>query len=308
MTQSVDTTVVLSPFPDHTQLPESDGTFVKNFQEHPQSILLTDSIGSVLQNLHPDGHYAIGQDSGIYWRETNPPERGAEAPDWFYVPNVPPKLNGQFRRSYVLRREFIAPMVVLEFASGDGSEERDNTPLVSTPAAEATKPGKFWVYERIMRIPYYGIYVMTNSTLEVYHLVDGAYQLLKPNDRGHYPIPPLTVELGLWQGAYQNQEQLWLRWWDEQGNLLLIGDERARLEEQRTEQERQRAEQERQRAEQAEALLAQEREQVEQMRNEASAKLSASITNLVQLGLSAEQIAAALSVSVEVVKQQMGDG
>ncbi|MBD2134709.1 Uma2 family endonuclease, partial [Sphaerospermopsis sp. FACHB-1094] len=27
--------------PDHTQLPESDGTFVKNFQEHPQSILLT---------------------------------------------------------------------------------------------------------------------------------------------------------------------------------------------------------------------------------------------------------------------------
>jgi hypothetical protein len=28
-------------WPDHTQLPESDGTFVKNFQEHPQSILLT---------------------------------------------------------------------------------------------------------------------------------------------------------------------------------------------------------------------------------------------------------------------------
>ena len=30
--------------PDHTQLPESDGTFVKNFQEHPQSLLLTSSI------------------------------------------------------------------------------------------------------------------------------------------------------------------------------------------------------------------------------------------------------------------------
>ncbi len=29
-----------SAFPDHTQLPDSDGTFVKNFQEHPQSILL----------------------------------------------------------------------------------------------------------------------------------------------------------------------------------------------------------------------------------------------------------------------------
>lgn len=41
--------------PDHTQLPESDGSFVKNFQEHPQSILLTDSITPILQQLHPDG-------------------------------------------------------------------------------------------------------------------------------------------------------------------------------------------------------------------------------------------------------------
>lgn len=32
----------------HTQLSQSDGTFVKNFQEQPQSILLTDSIRPVL--------------------------------------------------------------------------------------------------------------------------------------------------------------------------------------------------------------------------------------------------------------------
>ena len=28
-----------------------------------------------------------------------PSERGVEAPDWFYVPDVPPKLNWEFRRS-----------------------------------------------------------------------------------------------------------------------------------------------------------------------------------------------------------------
>ncbi len=56
--------------PDHTQLPSEDGTFVKNFQEHPQSIILTDSIGPILEQIHPDGDYAIGQDCGIYWRET----------------------------------------------------------------------------------------------------------------------------------------------------------------------------------------------------------------------------------------------
>lgn len=67
--------------PDHTQLPESDGKFVKNFQEHFQSILLTDSIAPILHQLHPDAQYCIGQDCGIYWRLTNPPEKGAEALD-----------------------------------------------------------------------------------------------------------------------------------------------------------------------------------------------------------------------------------
>lgn len=88
--------------PDHTQLPDSDGTFVfakraggKNLQEHLQSILITNSIKPVLEQLHPDSQYCIGQDSGIYWRLTNPPEKGAEAPDWFYVPNVPPTLDGK---------------------------------------------------------------------------------------------------------------------------------------------------------------------------------------------------------------------
>jgi hypothetical protein len=61
--------VLPPPFPEHTQLPESDGTFVKNFQEHPQSLILTDSIGSVLKQRHPDGQYAIGQDCGIYWQK-----------------------------------------------------------------------------------------------------------------------------------------------------------------------------------------------------------------------------------------------
>ncbi|MEQ9000884.1 MAG: Uma2 family endonuclease [Coleofasciculus sp. B1-GNL1-01] len=224
--------------PDHTQLPESDGTFVKNFQEHPQSILLTESIEPILQQLHPDGYYAIGQDSGIYWRLTDPPERGAEAPDWFYVANVPPTLDGQMRRSYVLWQEIVSPLIALEFVSGNGSEERDSTPY----------QGKFWVYEQAIRIPFYGIYEVEQASIEVYHLVEGRYRLLPANDRGHYLIEPLGVELGIWQGRYKNVELPWLRWWDSQGNLLLTGEERA--------------EQERQRAERAEGENARLREQL----------------------------------------------
>jgi Uma2 family endonuclease len=209
--------------PDHTQLPESDDNFVKNFQEHPQSILLTDSIGQILQQIHPTGQYAIGQDCGIYWRLTDPPERGAEAPDWFYVPNVPPTLDDRLRRSYVLWQEIVSPLIVLEFVSGNGQEERDNTPY----------EGKFWVYEQAIRVPFYGIYEADRASVEVYHLVDGLYRLLAPNDRGHYPIPALEIELGIWQGNYQNAFLPWLRWWDSQGNLLLTGEERAEREAQR---------------------------------------------------------------------------
>jgi Uma2 family endonuclease len=269
----MDVNLIASPtgytLPDHTQLPEEDGTFVKNFQEHPQSILLTDSIWSKLQEIHPDGQFCIGQDSGIYWRLTDPPLRGAQAPDWFYVPNVPPNLNGQLRRSYVMWQEIVAPLIVIEFVSGDGSEERDRTPSAPPNQEEERKPGKFWVYEQAIRVPFYGIYEVTRASVEVYQLIAGRYQLLPANERGHYPIPLLGVELGIWQGRYQNSELPWLRWWDDQGNLLLTGEERAEqerqqkqlalqqaeLERQQAELERQRAEQEHQRAERLAAQL-----------------------------------------------------
>ena len=232
MTFTLDPSSDRVTLPDHTQLPESDGTFVKNFQEHPQSILLTDSIEPILQKCHPDGQYAIGQDSGIYWRMTEPPEKGAEAPDWFYVPNVPPTLNGQSRRSYVLWQEFIAPLIILEFVSGTGKEERDRTPWT----------GKFFIYEQVIRPAFYGIYEVQKSSIELYRHVTNHFELVVANERGHFPIAELGVEIGIWQGVYQNLELPWLRWWDANGNLLLTGWENSEQERQRAEQERQRAE------------------------------------------------------------------
>jgi Uma2 family endonuclease len=252
--------------PDHKQLPESDGTFVKNFQEHPQSLLLTSSITPILDAIHPDGRYAIGQDCGIYWRLTDPPERGAEAPDWFYVPDVPPLLNGERRRSYVMWKEIIAPLIAIEFVSGDGSDERDAT---SPFAGDGTKVGKFWVYERAIRIPFYAIYEVEKAAVEVYELVGNHYQRLQPNLQGRYPVTELGVELGIWEGKYFNQTLPWLRWWDREGNILLAGDERAEQEKQRAEQEKQRAEQEKQRAEQEKQRAEQEKQRAEQEKQRA---------------------------------------
>jgi len=240
--------------PDHNDLPCEDGTFVKNFQEHPQSILLTESIWEKLQEIHPDQQFCIGQDSGIYWRITDPPEKGVEAPDWFYVADVPATLNGEIRRSYVLWQELIAPLIVLEFVSGNGAEERDQTPYL----------GKFWVYEKAIRVPFYGIYEVKKASLEMYHLVGGKYYLMPPNERGHYSIEKMQVELGLWQGIYKNVDLPWLRWWDLQGNLLLTGEEKLKVAQQQIQQEKQRADQERQRADIAEQELIRLRQLLEQ--------------------------------------------
>src|SRR6476661_2365615 len=108
---------------------------------------------------------------------------------------------------------------------------------------QETKPGKFWIYENVIRPAFYGIYKVTKASVEVYHLIENRYQLVAANDRGHYPIEPLGVELGIWQGRYQNVELPWLRRWDSQGSLLLSGGERAQQEQQRADRAQQELEQ-----------------------------------------------------------------
>jgi hypothetical protein len=275
---------------DHTQLPDRDGTFVKNFQEHPQSLILTSSLEPVLQQLHPDGQYCIGQDSGIYWRQIDPPEdpiQGAEAPDWFYVPNVPPLLNGDYRRSYVMWKEEGIPLIAIEFVSGTGAEERDQTPwgTIDPTTGKPKKPGKFWVYEQAIKIPFYAIYEVKKAAVEVYQLVEGRYEKMAPNARNHYEIPPMGVELGIEYGQ-PDQSIPWLRWWDKAGNLLLTGNERADRSEIVIQRERLIAAQERSAKQQAEAIAAQERREKEQERREKE-KLAAYLRSL---GINPEEI------------------
>jgi len=79
--------------------------------------------------------------------------------------------------------------------------------------------------------------------------VTNHFELVPANERGHFPIAELGVEIGIWQGVYQNLELPWLRWWDADGNLLLTGWETSEQEKLIAKQDRQRAEQERQKNE-----------------------------------------------------------
>jgi hypothetical protein len=214
--------------PTHLDLPDKDDSVVENFFELPQTLLLTDPIKPVLDKIHPDGQYAIGGNSLIYFRHNEQePLSGCRAPDWFYIPGVPPIiLDGQVRRSYVLWQEHVRPTILLEIASADGSEERDATPGT----------GKFRVYEREIRPTYYGIFVEATGELEMYRLEKGRFQRMKPNSRGHYPVSELRVELGLWRGRCVIEADLtYMRWYDRRGRLLPTGQERAEQAEHRAE-------------------------------------------------------------------------
>ena len=77
-----------------------------------------------------------------------------------------------------------------------------------------------------MKISYYVIFDpahhISEEKLRVYRLEGYAYQR-------HYAaqLPGIHLGLTLWEGIYSETPALWLRWMDEQGNLILTGKELA---------------------------------------------------------------------------------
>ncbi|MEW6498349.1 MAG: hypothetical protein AB1589_38485 [Cyanobacteriota bacterium] len=86
-----------------------------------------------------------------------------------------------------------------------------------------------------MQVPLYIIFEPEGGTLEVRQLMSDRYQVREPDENERYWIASMNLYLGVWHGTKAERTGYWLRWWDENGNLLLWGTERL-------EQERQRAE------------------------------------------------------------------
>jgi hypothetical protein len=82
-----------------------------------------------------------------------------------------------------LWQELIAPLLLIEFCSGDGSEERDRTP----------EEGKSWIYERRICPAYYAIYEFDPGRVEVHQMVGWNFEPLPANEHGRFPIAPLGI-------------------------------------------------------------------------------------------------------------------
>ena len=195
-----------------------------------------------------------------------------KAPDWAWMPAI--KVSKEsVERSYTPHLDGDPPIVVMEFLS--------YTPGGEYSVKSSYPPGKRFYYEQILQVPVYVIFEPKSGTIEVFLLgEDGAYGYYpcEPNEEGLFWLEAVGLFLGVWEGTRLERTGYWLRWWNPEGQLLLWGEEL-------TEQERQKAEQERQKAEQ-------ERQKAEQIQRKAVSKLS-------ELGLSVEQIAETLDISVE---------
>lgn len=120
-----------------------------------------------------------------------------------------------------------------------------------------------------MKISYYAIYdpdkYLSEDVLKIYRLNGYSYQL-----HSEEQLPGIHIGLRLWKGVYSEMGATWLRWVDEQGNLILTGKELAERETARSLQSQAEAARAKVEATQAQAEAAQAQAEVAQAQAEAA--------------------------------------
>jgi hypothetical protein len=205
--------------PDDYELPDDP---VDNINQPALAAALTESLqlaGKISANTLTTTNY------GICATLNN--RMVIKAPDWAFIPKINVSRE-EVTRSYTPQLQGDIPLIVMEFISD--TRETEYSVKATYP------PGKWFFYECILKVPNYIIFEPDSGSLEMYCLqITEQYILQEPDESQRYWIAQINLYLGVWQGTRENRTGKWLRWWDEQGNLLPWGSELA-------EQERQRAE------------------------------------------------------------------
>ncbi|WP_228055824.1 Uma2 family endonuclease [Lusitaniella coriacea] len=229
----------------------------------------------------------IGADMNIYYDVRHP--LWHKRPDWFLAVGVPRLYEEtDLRLSYVVWQEGVNPLVIVELLSPGTAKEDlgdfgDEEKVVARPYSIPSPKSKWEVYEQVLRIPYYIVFDRYTNRLWFFQLVGTRYQLqeLDPQSPQIW-IPELQLGMGLWEGEYEGITRLWLRWRDAQGNWIPTPAQEAQQKAQEAQQQAQEAQQ------RAEAAERSQREAIPRMLN---------------LGLSIEQVAEVLGLTVEEVNR-----
>lgn len=183
-------------------------------------------------------NYFVGGNMFVYYSRSQVRNRDFKGPDFFVVLNVD---GTQSRQGWVVWDENGRyPDVIIE--------------LMSPSTANVDIGTKKNIYQDIFRTRDYFVFDPFNpDSLQGWQLdANLLYQPLTSNENGWLWCATLGFWLGIWEGTIDRETAPWLRFYDEQGNLVLLPEE---AQQQRAESERQRAESEHQRAERLAARL-----------------------------------------------------
>jgi Uma2 family endonuclease len=249
---------------------EEDGVPVETPWHRNEINLLN---ASLVHHYRDRDDFYVGGDMFIYYNPDQARNLDYRGPDFFYVN----KVDRHRERRYwaVWEEDGRLPDVIVE--------------LLSPTTADEDRTTKKTIYEQTFQTAEYYCYDPDTQQLEGWRLVAGCYEPIAPNEKGWLWSEQLQLWLGTWQGEYQGTRATWLRFYDAQGQLVLLADE---WEHQRAENERQRAENERQRAENERQRADDERQRAENERQRAQAaegELARLKAWLAQQGLAPEQ-------------------
>lgn len=167
--------------------------------------------------------YAFGNLT-IYYSPRQRKSEQFRGPDFFVVLGTERKP----RKSWVVWQE-------------DGKYPNVIVEVLSPKTAKTDRGLKKQLYQDTFRTPDYFWFDPNTLEFKGFHLVDGRYQELLPNEQGWL----WSEQLGMWLGVYGST----LRLFTQQGQLIPTPEEAVEQERQLKEQERQLKEQEQQRAE-----------------------------------------------------------
>ncbi len=218
------------PAPDVSHLITEDDEPVDNVFSEKQQRLLTEPLYSSWPGPGDNRKFLACANVGVFNVARNP----AIVPDMLLSLDVEPHPDiwAKEHRSYLVWEFGKPPDAVVEVVSNKIGGE------------QTTKKVKY----AVMRVGYYVVYdpelQISDEALTIYRL-DG----LSYRRHDSLQLPEIKLGLMLWEGEFEGFQDTWLRWTDEQGNLILTGKERAEREvaekeHERTEKERERAEKE----------------------------------------------------------------
>ncbi|NEP59385.1 MAG: hypothetical protein F6K31_20615 [Symploca sp. SIO2G7] len=243
-------------------------------------------IEAVHQAYQGRDDYFAGGNMFVYYSRQQVRNREFKGPDFFVALNVDGTIE---RQGWVVWEEAGRyPDVIVE--------------LMSPSTASQDKGKKKDLYEQTFKTRDYFVYdPFDEKSLQGWHLGGNLrYEAIAPDERGWLWCESLGLWLGTWKGTLTKEKASWLRFFDSEGNLILLAQElaeqerqRAEQESQRAEQESQRAEQERQRAEQESQRAEQESQRAEQERQraeQAESALEGLRNRLQQMGIDPDQI------------------